>query len=130
MKEYTHPFADLLGIKVQQRGDNQSLLTLTVEAKHFNPQGVIHGGVIYSLADTGMGAALYPSLDEGEYCATIEIKITYFRPVSTGELVCKTTVVNRGKTVANMDADIFSGDVLVAKANGNFSIFTPSARKV
>ncbi|MDK9555988.1 PaaI family thioesterase [Marinobacter sp. M216] len=84
------------------------------------------GGVLYSLADTGMGAALYPMLSEGELCATIEIKINYYSPVHDGRLTCVTKVVNKGKSVANLESEILCGDRLVAKANGNYSIFKPS----
>jgi len=86
---------------------------------------MVHGAVIYALADTGMGAALYPTLAEGEICATIEVKINYFKPVVSGVIVCLTEIVNRGKSVANLESRVFSGEALVAKANGNYSIFTP-----
>ena len=98
-----------------------------VDEKLYNPHKVIHGAVVYSLADTGMGAALYPGLKKGEMCATIEIKINYYRPVRSGTITCITEVINRGKSVANMESRIYSGDVLVAKANGNYSIFAPSS---
>jgi acyl-CoA thioesterase len=86
---------------------------------------VAHGAVIYALADTGMGIALYPTLGKDEICATIEIKINYFKPVSTGKITCTTELVNRGRTVANLESRVFSGETLVAQANGNYSIFTP-----
>jgi hypothetical protein len=35
-----------------------------------------------------MGAALIPILHDGERCATVEIKINYFKPVLEGELTC------------------------------------------
>ena len=78
------------------------------------------------MADVGMGAAMHPTLSEGELCATVEIKINYFKPVHAGELVCTTTLVNRGKTLANLDAVIHCGELLVAKANGTYAIFRPS----
>jgi thioesterase superfamily protein len=45
------------------------LRELEVEARHLNPDGTLHGGVIYSLADTAMGAALFSRLEPGEQCA-------------------------------------------------------------
>lgn len=124
-----HPFADLVGLKIDTHNDGTSTCSVEVSEKLLNPHRVVHGAVIFSLADTGMGAALYPSLLEGQICATIEIKINYYRPVTTGLLTCETTVVNRGKSVANMESIIFCNDTLIAKANGNYSIFTPSAKK-
>ena len=124
-----HPFADLIGLRTDGRGTGASEMSLEVSPDHMNPHGVVHGAVLYALADTGMGAALYPTLAEGEICATIEIKISYFKPVTGGELVCRTVLVNRGKSVANLESRLYLGDQLVAAASGNYAIFTPSAKK-
>ena len=121
-----HPFAELIGLRVRQSHAGSSTLSLTVGAQHLNPHGVVHGAVLYALADTGMGAALYPTLAAGEICATIEIKINYFKPVTAGEVVCRTDLVNRGKSVANLESKLHVGDALVAQANGNYAIFRPN----
>jgi acyl-CoA thioesterase len=78
------------------------------------------------MADTGMGAALYKTLGTGELCATIEIKMTYFKAITSGELQCHTTLVNRGKRVAYLESSITQGTVLVAKASGTYAIFRPN----
>ncbi|HMO45409.1 MAG TPA: PaaI family thioesterase [Rubrivivax sp.] len=120
-----HPFADLIDLRIDERGDGHSRLSLVVAPAHLNPHRVVHGAVLYALADTGMGAALYPSLAEGEICATIEIKINYFKPVSAGTLRCVTRIINRGRSVANLESCLFAGEQLVAQANGNYAIFKP-----
>ena len=120
-----HPYASLIGLVVEEQRSGFSKCTLAVAEQHLNPHRMVHGAVIYALADTGMGAALYPTLAEGEICATIEVKINYFKPVVSGVIVCLTEIVNRGKSVANLESRVFSGEALVAKANGNYSIFTP-----
>ena len=121
----SHPFAEQLGLNVTERRSGRSRCTLAVTATHHNPHGVVHGAVLFAMADTGMGAALYPTLEPGEICATIEVKINYFKPVAAGELNCVTEIVNRGKTVANLESSIYQADTLVAKANGNYAIFRP-----
>ena len=121
----THPFAELIDLRVDERRAGFSNLSLVVTKKHLNPNHVVHGAVVYAMADTGMGAALYPTLAEGELCATIEIKISYFKPIVAGRLICTTEIVNRGKTVANLESRVFLEQVLVAQANGNYAIFTP-----
>jgi acyl-CoA thioesterase len=120
-----HPFADLIALHTEEAAAGHSRLGLTVGPAHLNPHQVVHGAVLYAMADTGMGAALYPTLAAGEICATIEIKISYFKPVSQGQLSCVTTLVNRGKTIANLESRIHLGGVLVAQANGNYAIFMP-----
>ena len=123
--ERIHPFADLIGLVVDDMSKGSSVCRLEAKEKLYNPHNVIHGAAIYSLADTGMGGALYPMLKEGELCATVEIKITYFKAVRTGSLECTSTVVNKGKTIASLESEVLNDGKLVAKAYGTFSIFTP-----
>ena len=123
-----HPFADLIDLKVDEQRAGHSVLSLVVTEDHLNPHRVVHGAVVYAMADTGMGAALYPTLGAGEICATIEIKINYFKPVVRGHLRCVTQIVNRGRTVANLESRVYLDDLLVAQANGNYAIFTPKSR--
>jgi len=122
-----HPFADLIDLSVTEQAPGHSRCRLPIADKHLNPHRVVHGAVMFALADTGMGAALYPTLAAGELCATVEIKINYFKPVTAGELHCTTTMVNRGRTLAHLESSVYCGDTLVAKASGNYAIFTPRA---
>lgn len=122
MASRPHPFADLIDLAVTPDGKGGSKATLTAEHKHMNPHGVVHGAVIYALADTGMGAALYPTLEAGQACATIEIKISYFRPVSGGEIRCATQIDNKGRSIAHLTSRIEQGGKLVALATGSFAI--------
>ena len=118
-------FARMLGFQMVERGDGRCRMAIDVEAaRHFNPQGVAHGGVAYSLADTAMGGALTSELDEDLWCATLEIKFNYHVGVREGRLICDATVLHRGKRIANIDARLFQHDRLVASANGNFVIFS------
>ncbi len=124
-----HPFGDWLGLEILEQRSGYSRCALTVQEMHLNPHGVVHGAVLYALADTGMGAALYPSLASGEICATIEIKISYYRPVSEGRLTSEAVTVHRGRRVAYLEASIYAHEDLVAKASGSFLIFTPRNRR-
>ncbi len=125
MKSLPHPFADLVEFSVDHQSTGRSTLSLHVATKHMNPHGVVHGAVLYALADTGMGAALYPTLAPGEICATIEVKINYFKPVSHGTVVCETELLNRGRSVANLDSRLYVAGTLVAQANGHYAILRP-----
>ena len=120
-----HPFADLIGLVFESVHQGRSLCRIAVENKLLNPHGVVHGSVMSALADTGMGGALYPLLAENESCATIEIKISYFKAVQEGTLECSTELLHKGKTTASLESEIFSNDELVAKASGTYSIFRP-----
>lgn len=119
------PFVRHVGVRIEAppEAPGRSRCTLAVEPHHFNSSGIVHGGALFTLADTAMGAALLPLLEAGEGCATIEIKINYFKPVVAGPVVCIGQVVNKGRTVVNLEASLHVGEALVAKANGSFAVF-------
>ncbi|WP_416898547.1 MAG: PaaI family thioesterase [Minwuia sp.] len=118
-----HPYAELIGFEVTGRDAGESTLTLKIRPEHMNPHGVAHGAVLYALADTGMGAALYSLLEEGQACATVTCAINYFRPVGGGTVTCRTFVRNKGRTIAALESEIWNGEKLAATAQGQFSIF-------
>ncbi|MBE0481581.1 MAG: PaaI family thioesterase [Dehalococcoidia bacterium] len=118
-----NPFAELLGLVFTRCENGESECALEVSRKFLNPHGVVHGGVAYSLADTGMGAAAWSCIDEDELCATIEIKIIYFKAVTSGTLHCRTKLLNRSRTIATFESEIVNDGRLAAKAIGTFSVF-------
>ncbi len=118
-----NPFGELIGLDFTQSEEGSTRGILDVEAHHLNPHRVVHGGVIYSMVDTGMGGAAYSCLEEDELCATLEIKIVYLAPVTSGRLICDTRVVQRGKRIAFLESEVRNGERLVAKATGTYSLF-------
>ena len=118
-----HPFAELLGFNFTKLSKGFSQCVLDVNETLMNPHKKLHGGVLYSMADTGMGAALYSLLEKDELCATVEIKISYFKYVREGKVVCDTRILHKGKRFCILESEIKNGETLVAKANGTFSIF-------
>lgn len=119
----SHPFADLIGLEVSAEAGGSSTATIVAREAHLNPHGVVHGAVIYALADTGMGAALAQALGPGEICSTIEIKINYFRPAVPGPLRCKTRLIHRGRRTGALESEVFDeASRLLARATGTFMI--------
>lgn len=128
MTSMKHPFADLIKLEAGEQRAGYSTMSLELAPEHMNPHGVVHGAVVFALADTGMGLALYPTLETGQTCATIDISISYFRPVQAGRLVCTTELVNRGRTVAHLSSRVRAGEQLVALATGNYAILAVPPR--
>lgn len=116
------PFVNHVGARIEEQPGGLRRCTLSVQGHHFNSAGTVHGGVLFTLADTAMGAAFHSTLTPSETCATVEIRINYFRPVVAGAVVCTGEIISKGKTVANLEACIYAREVLVAKANGTFSV--------
>ncbi len=118
-----NPFGELIGLDFSGYGDGRSRCQLEVREELLNPHGVLHGGVIYSMADTGMGGALYSILVEGELCTTVEIKITYLAAVTSGKLTCDTRVISRRSRIAILESEVENEGQAVARAMGTFYIY-------
>ena len=118
------PLGDMLGIVAEQRSPGRSRLRLTVDPTWHNPNGVLHGGVVYTLIDSGMAGAVKPGLAEGERCATIQAQVQYLASVKEGTLWVDTTVVKQGRNIAFTESKVWdNGARLVATASGSMFIF-------
>lgn len=121
-------FQLLVGLEMTERGEGASRCELEVSEKHLNPHRVVHGGVLYAMADTGMGAAVYGVLEPEESCATIELKMVYMASVRAGRLVCDSRMLHRGRRVVVLESEVRNGDRLVAKGLGTFAVFPEERR--
>ena len=117
-------FSELIGLEFTDvdAGFSRGVVDMTEELK--NPHGVVHGSVLHTMADTGMGIALYTELDEDEQCATIEIKINYLRSVRSGQIVCETSLIQKGRSIAYLESELTHEDEIIARATGTYSILT------
>ena len=116
-------FADLVGVRPVSMDTGRAVFAVKLRPEHLNPHGVVHGGVIYTLADTTMGAALTTRLDSGERCVTLEIKINYLSPALEGTLACEAVVVERARRIGVLEARVRDeAEKLVALATGSFYI--------
>jgi acyl-CoA thioesterase len=123
-------FLELIGLNFTKKEKGFSRSELTITDSLLNPYDTLHGGVVYSMADTGMGGALSTSLEEDERCSTLEIKINYIKSMRSGTLVCDTRVIHRGKSIAFLESVVKnSEDQIVATATGTFNIFKISTRE-
>ena len=87
----------------------------------------MHGGALFTLLDTCLGAALMQRLGAGEICATLQISMNFLKPVFEGTVECKTHVISKGKRVANVRGELFVAGKLVGTADGNFAIMQPAS---
>ncbi len=90
---------------------------------HLNPNGVVHGGVLFTMVDTAMGKATMSVLDEGRFCASVEVNLRFIRPASEGALTAVAEVLKRGRGIVHLQARVTGGDDrLIATAAGTFAI--------
>jgi uncharacterized protein (TIGR00369 family) len=122
------PLGDMLGIVGEVREPGYARLRLIVDPAYFNPNGVLHGGVVYTLIDYSMGGAVQAGLPEGEHCATIEVKVSYLAAVRGGTLKAETHVVKQGRNIAFAESKVTDEQgQLVAAATGSMFIFRGDA---
>jgi uncharacterized protein (TIGR00369 family) len=91
--------ATLVGFRLVSIEHGRARFELDADARHFNPMGTLHGGILCDIADAAMGMAYASALDEGESFTTLELKINFLRPITVARLVADGRVVQRGKTV-------------------------------
>ena len=123
------PLGDTLGIVGEVLEPGYSRMRLDVDPAWHNPNGVLHGAVIYTMVDYSMGGTVQRGLPENEYCATIEIKINYLATVREGRLTAESRVVKQGRNVAFTESKVTDDQQrLVATASGSWYIFRPAGR--
>jgi uncharacterized protein (TIGR00369 family) len=116
-----HGFIEDLGVERGPYGEGRSELRVTIGPRHMSPTKTVHGAVLYGLADTTMGSALWSLMADGETCATISCSIDYLRAVRDGVLVCEAEVVSKGRRNAMVRAIIRDGSgEPVAQASASF----------
>ncbi len=84
--------------------------------------GVVHGGVLASLADTVAGFAAYTMTPGDKDVLTAELKISYLRAVWGKELIARGRVIKPGRNVHFSECEIYCDDKLVSKAFGTFCV--------
>ena len=118
--------ADTLGIVSDGREPGRSTMHIDVDPAWNNPNGVLHGGIVYTMVDYSMGGAVMASLPEGHFCTTIEAKINYLASVREGRLSVETTVVKEGRNIAFTESKVTDDTGrIVATASGSMFIFRP-----
>ena len=111
------PVAALIGFTLREAAPGHAIVDFEADARHANPMGTVHGGVLCDVADAAMGIAYAATLGEGETFTTIELKINFLKPVWTGKLVATGRVVKAGRVVGLIECDIVdASDALVARA--------------
>jgi uncharacterized protein (TIGR00369 family) len=112
------PISELIGFEVSEASEGRVVVVLEAGARHFNPMGTVHGGILCDIADAAMGIAFATTLAPGESFTTVELKINFLRPVRQAQLRAEGRVVQRGRTIGYVECEITDENgKLVAKSN-------------
>ncbi len=124
-KPHIGPLQERLGITLDSMRDGRCVVKATIEVFHLNKGGVAHGGLHATLLDTAMGGAVVSCLDEEEWCATVQLDLSYLNAAHLGsELTCQAEVMRRGRTIAHVKGEILDQNLdIVAMARGTWAIW-------
>jgi len=83
----------------------RAVAELEVREEHLNPSGVCHGGVLFTVADDSMGAALHALSPEGRLPTSTQVTINFARSVRPGDRVrVETHVLSHGRRTALVES--------------------------
>jgi uncharacterized protein (TIGR00369 family) len=114
-------FIALVGAEDPETDDGSARLVVEVDSRHLNPAGSVHGGMLATLVDTTMGAAVRSAVEE-EVPATSQLTVTYLRPGKPGQLLVTAKVRKRGESLTVCEADVEQDGKTLVHALATFAL--------
>lgn len=115
------PIAQTMGFTMTRIAEGEVWFDCEPHESHYNPIGVVHGGLVCTLLDSALGCAGHTLLPAGAGYTSLEIKVSYLRPVSPalGTLTAHGWVTKPGRRVLFVEGDVRDpADKVVATASG------------
>lgn len=106
------PIARVMHFRLAEADEGRVVFEGEAQADHLNPHGIVHGGWAATILDSALGCAAHSTLEPGERYTTVEMKVSYLRPIvvgRTGLMRCEAKVINRGRTLVLTDARLVDG---------------------
>lgn len=102
------PMGRTLGLEPVRVEEGRAVFSVVPAEYHYNPMGIVHGGLAAALCDTALGCAVHSLLPAGTGYTTLELKVNFVRPITarTGRLECEGAVVHLGSRTATAEARV------------------------
>ena len=101
------------------------LFAMLADARHVNVHGIIHGGMLMTFADTGMGITIWEALGR-KPCVTIQFSIQFLEAARPGDfLELDVEVLRQSSTVVFVRGLLRTGERHVAAADGVWKTIRP-----
>jgi uncharacterized protein (TIGR00369 family) len=102
------PIAALLNFDLVELREGHAVFAVDPAEYHYNPIGVVHGGLAATLLDSAMGCAVHSTLPAGAGYTTLEIKVNFIRAMTaeTGRVRCEGKVVHVGGRTATAEGRV------------------------
>jgi uncharacterized protein (TIGR00369 family) len=124
------PIATLLGFDLVEVDEGRVVFTAVPGPEHYNPIGMVHGGLAATLIDSAAGCAVHTTLPVGTGYTTTDVQVRFVRPITrdTGRIECIGEVVHRGRTLVTAEARVVAGERLLAHGTASLLILPSDAR--
>jgi 1,4-dihydroxy-2-naphthoyl-CoA hydrolase len=123
------PFAGHIGLVVDEASADRVVARLDWAPQLCTSGGIMHGGVLMSLADTAGALVTFLGLPEGATTATITSTSQLFRPVSSGTVRAVAVPLHRGRTTVTAQTSLYdSAHRLVAQTTQIQAVRYPPGR--
>ena len=111
--EFNRPYGPF-GFVLKEIGEGTATWEYAVNKAHFNPNGVLHGGVLMSLLDSAMGHAVsLLVVPQGRINAAAQFNINFLEPIRAGTISARGAVVKLGRRTAVAEGRAFNEHGLV-----------------
>ena len=100
------PIMRLMGFRLAQVGDGLAVFECEPGEQHYNPIGVVHGGLAMTLLDSAMGCCVHTRLPAKVGYTTLEAKVNMVRAITakTGTIRATGKVIHLGGKTATAEA--------------------------
>lgn len=122
------PISAMMNFGLAELEEGRAVFTVEPAEYHYNPIGVVHGGLAATLLDSAMGCAVHSMLPAGAGYTTLEIKVNYVRAMTTETrgVRCEARVVYVGGRTATAEGRVTDGSGrLYAHGTTTCLIFRP-----
>ena len=101
------PYYSLLSMKVREAGSGFAILEIDVDEKHRHAFNFVHGGVFASIIDSATFWAVLCSVeDQDSSLVSVDLKVNYLAPASSGQLIAKARTIKVGKKLGYAEAEV------------------------
>jgi uncharacterized protein (TIGR00369 family) len=81
-----------------------------------NPASQVQGGMLGAMLDDVTAFLVTATLREGEFCATLNLNVSFLRAAKAGALCGRARLVRRGRDVCHVSAELLQDGKAVASA--------------
>lgn len=118
----TPPASQLLGWELIREDPEKGEIEIAFHpnASMTNPHGSIQGGFVAAMLDDAMGPALLVGSQYRFMASTIDMNVSYLKPVRPGRVICVGRVLRLGRAIAFLEAELSDQDGnLLARATSS-----------